>query len=107
VPEEDGIFVPLRRRIPSTDRIGVGRLPATRAATVLHHGPYASLPGARSDLLAWVRATGLIPSGPLRVLYLQFGAEPELRVPRGWTVERDADFVTELQLPIEAADEPA
>jgi DNA-binding transcriptional MerR regulator len=101
VPDEDGIFVPLRRRIPATDRIGVGRLAATRAATILHHGPYGSLPQARADLLAWVRATGHVPSGPLRILYLQFGAEPELRVPRGWTVERDDDFVTELQLPIE------
>jgi hypothetical protein len=36
----------------------------------------------------------------MRILYLQFGAEPELRVPRGYVVERDADFVTELQLPV-------
>jgi hypothetical protein len=31
-------------------------------------------------------------------VYLQFGAEPELRVPAGYLVGRDADFVTELQL---------
>jgi hypothetical protein len=43
---------------------------------------------------------GLEPAGPMRVLYLQFGAEPELRVPAGYVVERDADFVTELQQPI-------
>ena len=47
----------------------------------------------------WVAAAGLVPTGPLRVLYLQFGAEPELRVPRGYLVHRDADFVTELQHP--------
>ena len=45
-------------------------------------------------------AAGLAPTGPLRILYLQFGAEPELRLPRGYLVERDADFVTELQLPV-------
>jgi len=100
IPDEDTIFVPLRRVIPATDRIGVGRLPASRAATILHHGGYDSLPEARADLVAWVTAAGHAPAGPLRILYLQFGAEPELRLPRGWTVERDADFVTELQLPI-------
>jgi DNA-binding transcriptional MerR regulator len=100
IPDEDAIFVPLRRPIPATDRIGVRRLPATRAATVLHHGPYTALPQARADLGAWVEAAGHVPTGPLRILYLQFGAEPELRLPRGWTVERDEEFVTELQLPI-------
>ena len=102
IPDEDWIFVPLRRAIPPTDRIGVGRLPVTRAATILHEGRYETLPQARADLLAWVEAAGHVPSGRLRVLYLQFGAESDLRLPRGWTVERDADFVTELQQPIAA-----
>ncbi len=39
-------------------------------------------------------------AGPLRVLYLQFGAEAELRVPRGYVVASSADYVTELQLPV-------
>jgi hypothetical protein len=34
-------------------------------------------------------------------MYLQFGSEPELRVPRVYLVDRDADLVTELQLPVE------
>ena len=100
VPDEDAIFVPLRRSIPATDRIGVSRLRATRAATILHLGSYATLPRAHDDLVAWVDAAGHEPSGPLRILYLQFGAEPELRLPRSWTVDRGEDFVTELQLPI-------
>ncbi|CAN5287424.1 hypothetical protein BH23CHL9_BH23CHL9_14070 [soil metagenome] len=37
----------------------------------------------------------------MRTLYLQFGAQPELRVPPGYVVERSDDFVTELQLPVE------
>jgi hypothetical protein len=36
----------------------------------------------------------------MRILYLQFGADPGLRLPRGWVVERSADFLTELQLPV-------
>jgi hypothetical protein len=46
---------------------------------------------------------GHVATGSLRILYLQFGAEPDLRLPHGWTVDRDDDFVTELQLPIEDA----
>lgn len=40
-------------------------------------------------------------TGPLRVLYLQFGAERELRVPPRYVVERSNDLVTELRLPVE------
>jgi hypothetical protein len=36
----------------------------------------------------------------MRTLYLAFGADPELRVPPGYVVDRDEDFVTELQLPV-------
>jgi DNA-binding transcriptional MerR regulator len=103
IPDEDRIFVPIRRAIPATDRIGVDRLPPTRAATLLHHGGYATLPAAIGGLRGWVHAAGHVAAGPLRILYLQFGAEADLRLPRGWTVERDDDFVTELQLPIDDA----
>jgi hypothetical protein len=47
-----------------------------------------------------VAKSGLSADGPMRILYLQFGAEPELKVPRGYIVEREAEFVTELQLPV-------
>jgi hypothetical protein len=48
-----------------------------------------------------VEAAGPATAGPMRTLYLQFGAEPELRLPPGWVVERDEQHVTELQQPIE------
>jgi DNA-binding transcriptional MerR regulator len=103
LPDEDLIFVPLRRPIAATGRFGVRRLGATSAATLLHHGAYRTLPDALGGLRTWVEAAGHRPAGALRILYLQFGAEADLRLPRGWTVDRDADFVTELQQPIEAA----
>jgi len=78
------VFVPLTGAISSTGRITYRRLPAVRAATVIHRGPYAGIVAARTQLDRWVRATGYVAAGPLRVLYLQFGAEPELRVPRGY-----------------------
>ena len=89
-----------RGPVDASGRIGYRRLPACRAASVIHRGGYGSLADARRTLARWVEAAGLTPAGPLRVLYLQFGAEPELRVPGAFLVERDADFVTELQLPV-------
>jgi DNA-binding transcriptional MerR regulator len=100
VPDERLVFVPVRRPITPTERIGFRRLAGGRVATVLHHGRYESVPEARQRLVDWAAAAGHEPTGALRILYLQFGAEPELRVPRAWTVDRDVDFVTELQLPV-------
>ncbi|HET8777428.1 MAG TPA: MerR family transcriptional regulator [Candidatus Limnocylindria bacterium] len=99
-PETREIFVPITGPVGETDRIGVRRLPACRVASVIHRGDYAGVAPARQRLLQWVAAADLHPEGPMRTLYLQFGAEPELRLPPGWVVERDADFVTELQLPV-------
>ena len=94
------LYVPVRRAIGARERIGNRVLPATRAATILHRGGYEGLAGRSQELEAWVRRAGLAPAGPMRILYLQFGADPGLRLPRGWVVERSADFLTELQLPV-------
>jgi DNA-binding transcriptional MerR regulator len=94
------IFVPIRRPIRPNERIASGRLSACRAATVIQRGPYDGIAAARRDLETWIVAAGLVAAGPLRIIYLQFGAEPELRVPQGYVVDRAADFVTELQLPV-------
>ena len=92
-------FVPVRR-VSADARLAFRRLRAERAATVIHQGSYATLPGTRRALERWVEAAGFEPSGPLRVLYLQFGGEPELELPADYLVDRSADFVTELQLPV-------
>ena len=94
------VFVPISGPLQGDRGIGVRRLPAIRAASVIHRGSYGGLREARRALGEWVAAAGLVTTGPLRVLYLQFGAEPELRVPRSYLVQRDEDFVTELQLPV-------
>jgi DNA-binding transcriptional MerR regulator len=101
IPDANLIFVPVRRPLAPTARIGFRRLPAERAATLLQRGGYAALPGAIDALEGWVRRSGHAATGSLRILYLQFGAEADLRLPRGWTVDDDADFVTELQQPID------
>ena len=101
IPAEALIFVPVTGPIPETDRIAYRRLPATRAACLIHRGDYPGIGAVRATLERWVAAADLVPSGPMRTIYLQFGAEPELRIPAGWVVGRSTDLVTELQLPVE------
>lgn len=100
IPQQREIFVPVTGPVPETERIRYRRLPACRVASVIHRGGYGGVTAARATLRRWVAAARLQPAGPMRTLYLQFGAEPELRVPPGWVVEHDAEFVTELQLPV-------
>ena len=96
----DAIHVPLSRSVPARDDIGVTTLPAIRAAAVLHRGDYDGLPALERSLRAWATAAGFRAAGPIRTLYVQFGAEAELRVPPRYLVERTSDLVTELQLPV-------
>jgi DNA-binding transcriptional MerR regulator len=92
--------VPLVRRVPATDRIGCRRLPGVRAAAVIHRGPYQGLAEARRSLTGWMRASGLEPTGPLRIVYLQFGANPELAIPNHLLANSAEGFVTEIQQPL-------
>jgi DNA-binding transcriptional MerR regulator len=91
------IFVPVRRAVAG---LRVTRLPAIRAATALHRGAYAGVAATQADLDRWMAGAGLEPVGPRRVLYLQFGGEVELRLPRAYLVARSSELVTELQVPI-------
>ncbi len=100
IRDQGEIFVPVTGPFPETDEIAYRRLPAARVASVIHRGGYGGVSTAREALLAWVAAAGVSPSGPMRTIYLAFGADPELRVPPGYVVDRDEDFVTELQLPV-------
>ena len=108
-PRTDGhriveVYVPVTGRprrppIPgATFPIAWGELPTIRAATVIHRGGYDGLEAVERDLQRWVTAAGLATSGRLRIVYLAFGAEPELRTPAAYLVDGAAAFVTELQL---------
>lgn len=102
IRERGEIFVPVTGPFPDSDEIRSERLPAARVASVIHRGGYGGVRSARDALLGWVAAAGLTSAGPMRTIYLAFGADPELRVPPGYVVDRDEDFVTELQLPVVA-----
>ncbi len=100
IDEVSAIYVPLTRPLPAGGGIATTVLPAVRVASVLHRGRYEGLAAAQHALERWSRAAGLRHAGPVRILYVQFGAETELRVPARYLVDRAADLVTELQLPV-------
>lgn len=93
------VFVPIRRPV-SAGRVASRRLPASRVAAVIHRGPYDGMPAARSALERWAGEAGYEPADEIRILFLRFGAEPELELPTAYLAERSADFVTEIQLPL-------
>jgi hypothetical protein len=84
--------------------VTVRELPAVpRMACTIHRGGYAGAAHTWQRMLGWLESTGERAAGPLREVYLRFGASPPLRVPRAFVTEDDdpGDLVTELQLPLE------
>ena len=93
------VFVPVTRAV-AVGRVASARLPAVRVAAAIHQGPYHELPVLLAGLRRWVGAAGFEETGPMRIIYLRFGAEPELEVPDAYLASRDDDFVTEVQIPV-------
>ncbi len=80
----------LRSRVSATGA-NIYELPATTVASVVHHGPFASIHNAYSDLLAWIEANSYQIAGPSRELYLHT---------QGPFSEQNAENVTEIQFPV-------
>lgn len=92
--------VPISRPIPTTARVSIRRLPRALAAAVIHRGPYEGLARSRAVLGGWIAASRLRPAGPLRIIYLQFGADANLEIPGPFLTDSAKRFVTELQQPV-------
>ena len=91
------VYVPIRRAAAG---LNVRRLPSVRAATLLHRGSYGTFTVTERALREWIATSGLQPTGDYRIVYLQFGAENDLRLPANFVVETDAELLTELQIPV-------
>ena len=96
------VYVPLIGSTPSDDSIDVRQLPAVTAATAIHRGPYESLRSTRLALDKWVLAAGYRMVDPLRLVYLQFGADTDLNLPPGFLAAAEDEFVTEIRCPVAA-----
>jgi predicted transcriptional regulator YdeE/DNA-binding transcriptional MerR regulator len=80
----------LPRPIPASGAIRVYQLVGVdNAASVIHHGPFATIGQAYSAVIGWVEAHNLRICGPTREVYLQYE--------RGGDQNR---YVTEIQIPV-------
>src|SRR5262249_50139094 len=102
------VAVPLSWAVPPAGPIQVRQLRAVpRMACTVHNGGYSGLPGRLAGMVGWLERTGHRPAGPIREVYLRFGAEPALDLPPAYLGAGAgdgtgaADLVTELQVPVE------
>lgn len=67
--------------------------PVEHMASVIHHGPFVSLPEAYSAILRWIETNGYRCTGPVREIYLEPPATPGSQT--------DPNTVTEIQFQVE------
>lgn len=80
---------------PGEGRVRAGYLPAVESmASTVHHGSFDTIGGAYAALLGWIEENGYGVAGPNREVYL-----------RGGDKQDDPDYVTEIQFPVEKANE--
>jgi len=71
------------------------------AGAIVYRGPYAQTPSLFEELARWVAAQGGGIGGPLREVYLRFGADRRgYALPRHMLARDPQDYVTELLAPI-------
>lgn len=97
------IAVPLKYSIPETELIHVRGLPRlANVACVVHVGDYSEIYQAYNALLAWIEANDYQMVGPIREVYLRYGADGlNFELPPTYLGSDANEYVTELQLSVE------
>jgi effector-binding domain-containing protein len=96
------VAVPLKYAIPENETIRVRHLPRlTSVACVVHVGEYSGIYRAYNALLSWIEANGYQMSGPIREVYLRYGADGlDFELPPTYLANDRHEYVTELQLSV-------
>jgi DNA-binding transcriptional MerR regulator len=96
------VAVPLKYAIPENELIRVRQLPRlTNVACVVHAGEYSDIYQAYNNLLAWIEANGYRMTGPIREVYLRYGADGlDFELPPTYLAGDQNEYVTELQLSV-------
>jgi effector-binding domain-containing protein len=85
---------PLSDAVPESSQVKVRTLPGVElAASVVHPGPFTSIPDAYKAIMKWIEVNGYRCIGPVREVYLQ--------VPQRPGDQNDPETVTEIQFPVE------
>lgn len=96
------VVIPINANVPPSERVGVYKLEgSSTTACIVHVGGYDSMGRAFNLLLRWIEDNGYQIVGPMREVYLRFGAgNVGYRLPDVYLAGSAAEFVTELQLPV-------
>ena len=97
------VAVPLRYPIPENESMRVRQLPRlSNVACVVHVGEYSEIYQAYNALLAWIEANDFQMTGPIREIYLRYGADGlDFELPSTYLADDKHEYVTELQLSVE------
>jgi effector-binding domain-containing protein len=100
------IAIPITLSIPDTDRIKVREVQGGAMACVVYTGSYSKTPEVLTSLMLWLQHHNYAIAGPLREVYLRFGADnvEALNLPTAFLADESASYVTELQLPVRFQD---
>lgn len=85
------------------NRISLRQLPGFETvASVVHRGSYDTIMEAYSAVGKWIEANGYRIAGPGREVYLRYGPSgAEVEYPSASLTDDPAQFVTEVQFPVE------
>ena len=97
------VLVPVTRPVSPVGDVETVRTGPGLVASSIERGPYPDLARSGEWAHSWAETTGYEVNGPTWVVYLRFSAEPELMVPDGFLTDDQAEYVTEIQVPISAA----
>jgi DNA-binding transcriptional MerR regulator len=97
------VAVPLKYMIPGNELVRVRQMPRlSNVACVVHVGEYSDIYQAYNALLAWIEANGYRMTGPIREVYLRYGADGlDFELPTTYLAKDKHEYVTELQLSVE------
>jgi DNA-binding transcriptional MerR regulator len=97
------VAVPLKYAIPENESIRVRQMPRlANVACVVHVGKYSDIYQAYNALLAWIDSNGYRMTGPIREIYLRYGAAGlDFELPPTYLTDEKHEYVTELQLSVE------
>jgi DNA-binding transcriptional MerR regulator len=97
------VAVPVNFALPSNERVTVRELPGALMACAVYTGGYEKMAEIYNTLLRWLDAQKFTIAGPVREVYLRFGADnPEsLNLPQAFLTNDSRLYVTEVQLPVQ------
>jgi len=97
------VAVPLNHAIPEGESIRVRETPwLAQMACVVHLGGYSTIYQAYNALLGWIETNNYQMVGPIREVYIRYGADGlDFALPQTYLEKDSNQYVTELQLAVE------